>query len=107
MEDKLVESAKLVGKVSRAICMFVANATEEEQRLPAVQFINNRDYLLAEAAIEATEITRLSEQNRVLREAARHALTFIENRFSDLSPEKRSTVAHLSQALATQEDGNG
>ena len=34
-----------------------------------------------------------------LREAARHALTFIENRFSDLSPEKRATAEHLRAAL--------
>lgn len=35
-----------------------------------------------------------------LAEALHHARTFISNRYSDLSPEKRSTIAHIERALA-------
>lgn len=41
-----------------------------------------------------------------LREALQHALTFIENRFSDLSPEKRATVAHIREALSQPVSGD-
>lgn len=46
------------------------------------------------------EITQsTAHRMSVLEAALRHARTFIENRFSDLSPEKLATVAHIERAL--------
>jgi NMD protein affecting ribosome stability and mRNA decay len=53
---------------------------------------------------EAEARATRSGEVEALRSAARHALTFIENRFSDLSPEKRAIVEHLRAGLSTSED---